>query len=366
MILCSNPKAQYRAHKPEIDKEISKVLESGQYILGEQVQSFEREFAQYLGVNFAIGVGSGTEALHIALKAAGLGKGDEVITVSHTAIATVAAIEVAGANPVLVDIESDFYTINPNKLKKAISKKTRAIIPVHLYGQPADLAPIASFARQHRIHLIEDCAQAHGAMYKGKRIGSWGNLACFSFYPTKNLGAFGDGGAIVTSSKKLANTCRMLREYGWSETKVSSIPGWSSRLDELQAAVLRVKLRYLDKDNESRMKLAAMYDTLLAETDLILPKKKARATHVYHQYVVRSERRDALRDFLMKKGIQTLIHYPIPVHLQPAYRGKVKTGGKLKETEHAANKVLSLPIYPELTQTQLRLVVKTIRAFFDQ
>lgn len=366
MIVCSNPKAQYLAHKPEIDKAIAKVLNDGQYILGEQTAAFEREFARCIGVKFAIGVGSGTEALHIALKAAGIVKGDEVITVSHTAVATVAAIELAGANPVLVDIEPDFYTINPAKLKKAISKKTRAIIPVHLYGQPADLTPVLSFARRHGIKVIEDCAQAAGATYSGKRVGAWADLGCFSFYPTKNLSAVGDAGAIVTNNRKLAQTCRRIREYGWEQRFVSRIPGWNSRMDELQAAILRVKLHYLDKENKSRMKLAAIYDTLLSGTALVLPKQRPKATHVYHQYVVRSGKRDRLRKFLEKHDIQTLIHYPTPVHLQPAYRGRVKTGGKLKETERAADEILSLPIYPELTKTQLRLVVKTIRAFFDQ
>ena len=256
MILCSNPKAQYQAHKEEIDSAIQRVLDKGWYILGDETKAFESEFAAYIGVDHGIGVGSGTEALHIALAACGIGLGDEVITVSHTAVATVAAIELAGATPVLVDIDPDYYTLNPDKLESAISPRTKAIIPVHLYGQPADLTPILEIARQHGVLLIEDCAQAHGAMYGGRRIGAWGDIACFSFYPTKNLGALGDGGMVVTNDSALAERARLLREYGWAERYVSSIPGLNSRLDEVQAAVLSVKLRFLDADNEARALLA--------------------------------------------------------------------------------------------------------------
>lgn len=352
------------AYKKEIDVVIAEVLDSGHYILGEQVESFEKEFAKYIGVKFAIGVGSGTEALHVALKTRNIGEGDEVITVSHTAVATISAIELCGAKPVLVDIESKYFTIDYTKLKKAITKKTKAIIPVHIYGHSADMEPILDIAGRYGIKVIEDCSQAHGAVYKGRRVGNWGDLACFSFYPTKNLGAIGDGGIIVTDDPKLANNCRLLREYGWAQRGISHMAGWNSRLDELQASILRVKLRYLEKDNRTRIKLASLYDKYLAETELILPKKREDSTHVYHLYVVRSNRRDKLKDFLTKNDIYALIHYPVPVHLQPAYKGRLKIVGELTKTERIAREVLSLPIYPELAESELRTVITAVRAFY--
>jgi dTDP-4-amino-4,6-dideoxygalactose transaminase len=240
MILCGNPKAQYLARRDEIDAALKRVLESGWYILGEEVKAFEEEFASYIGVSYGVGVGSGTEAIHLALVACGIGQGDEVITVSHTATATVAAIELAGATPVFVDIEPDFYTMDPAKLDAAITSRTKAIIPVHIYGQPADMDPILEVAKKHNLRLIEDCAQAHGAIYRGKRVGSLGDVGCFSFYPTKNLGAIGDGGMLVTNNIELAQKARLLREYGWTERDVSQFAGWNTRLDEVQAAILRV------------------------------------------------------------------------------------------------------------------------------
>ena len=285
MILCSNPKAQYLEHQAEIDEAIAHVLEKGRYILGEEVLAFEEEFATYIGVDHGIGVGNCTDAIHLALRACGIGIGDEVITVSHTAVATVAAIELAGATPVLVDIEPDFYTIDPGQLQKAISPKTKAIIPVHLYGQSADLEAVLKIAKQHNLRVIEDCAQATGALYKNRRIGSFGDLACFSFYPTKNLGAIGDGGMIVCNESKLAKKVKCLREYGWDESRVSQFAGVNSRLDELQAAVLRVKLPYLDEDNSKRRKLAKLYDQGLS--GLLLPKIRAEAIPVYHLYEAR-------------------------------------------------------------------------------
>ena len=285
MILCSNPKAQYLEHQAEIDEAIAHVLEKGRYILGEEVLAFEEEFATYIGVDHGIGVGNCTDAIHLALRACGIGIGDEVITVSHTAVATVAAIELAGATPVLVDIEPDFYTIDPGQLQKAISPKTKAIIPVHLYGQSADLEAVLKIAKQHNLRVIEDCAQATGALYKNRRIGSFGDLACFSFYPTKNLGAIGDGGMIVCNESKLAKKVKCLREYGWDESRISQFAGVNSRLDELQAAVLRVKLPYLDEDNSKRRKLAKLYDQGLS--GLLLPKIRAEAIPVYHLYEAR-------------------------------------------------------------------------------
>lgn len=366
MIFCSNPKAQYLTYKPEIKKAILRVLNKGQYILGQEVKSFENEFAQYIGVRYGIGVGSGTEALYIALKACGVGKDDEVVTVSHTAVATVVAIELCGAKPVLVDVEPDFYTLDPNKIKKAISKKTKAIIPVHLYGQPTDLTPILKLASQCRLKVIEDCCQAHGAVYKSKKVGSWGDIACFSFYPTKNLGAVGDGGMIVTDNKKLADRCFLLRQYGWKKRYVSYISGCNSRLDELQAAILRVKLRYLDKNNRLRREIALEYRSQLKNLDIVLPKERKNSLPVYHLYVIQTKLRDKLQKFLRRKGIQTLIHYPVPIHLQPAYKNRIKISGDLKITEEICNRILSLPIYPEIQNSSLNMVINAINCFFNK
>lgn len=363
MILCANPLAQYQAHKAEIDAAVLGVLGGGRYILGEEVAGFEAEFAAYLGVRHAIGVGSGTEALHIALRACGIGPGDEVVTVSHTAVATVAAIELCGASPVLVDIEADYYTMEPEKLEAVIGPKTKAIIPVHLYGLPADLSPVLEIARRHELRVIEDCAQAHGAEYGGKRVGAWGDLACFSFYPTKNLGAIGDGGMVVTDDPALAGRARQLREYGWAERYVSHIQGLNSRLDEVQAAILRVKLRHLDRDNSARASLARVYDQGLAGSGLVTPKCRPRTTHVYHLYVVRSRRRDDLQAFLKSRDIGALVHYPVPVHLQPAYRERLRGGDGLPESEQAAREVLSLPLYPGLSDSEIQTVMDSVRAF---
>jgi len=363
MILCANPRLQYLARKGEIDGVVMRVLERGRYILGEEVKALESEFAAYIGVEYGIGVGSGTEALHLALKACGIGVGDEVITVSHTAVATVAAIEQAGATPVLVDIEPNFFTIDPEKIVDAITPKTKAIIPVHLYGQPADLNPILEIAGSYNLRVIEDCAQAHGAVYKSKRVGSYGDLACFSFYPTKNLGALGDGGMVVTGQAEFARRLRLLREYGWAERYVSHFPGVNSRLDEVQAAILRVKLHYLDQDNAARARIASMYNTKLIGCDMVLPTCRQETNHVYHLYVVRTQRRDALKGHLKDKGIAALVHYPVPVHLQPVYQGRLTGVDQLLETERAAQEVLSLPIYPELNEAALEAVIKAVRTF---
>ncbi|HKS09128.1 MAG TPA: DegT/DnrJ/EryC1/StrS family aminotransferase [Pyrinomonadaceae bacterium] len=357
MISCGNPSAQYESHRDEIEAAIKRVLESGRYILGDEVSAFEREFADYVGVREAIGVGSGTEALHLALVACGVGAGDEVITVAHTAVATVAAIELTGATPIFVDIEPDYFTLNPDQLEDAITSRTKAVIPVHLYGQPADLEAIITIAKQHGIKVIEDCAQAHGATYRDRRVGSWGDAACFSFYPTKNLGAIGDGGAVVTNDAALAEKVRSLREYGWSsERNVSHASGWNSRLDELQAAILRVKLRFLDSDNERRREIAALYDALLRDSDLILPLRREDATHVFHLYVVSSRERDELLARLREEGVGALVHYPVPVHLQPAYSGKNIYADRLTNTERISREILSLPIYPELTKEEIERV----------
>lgn len=365
MILCSNPHAQYLSHKNEIDHAISCVLNKGKYILGEEVHAFEREFAEYIDAKYSIGVGSGTEALHLALAACGIGHGDEVVTVSHTAVATVSAITLAGAIPVLVDLEPDFYTIDPQKIESAITPNTKAIIPVHIYGQPVNMDPVLEIAKKYHLRVIEDCAQSHGATYKGKRVGSLGDMGCFSFYPTKNLGALGDGGMVVTNDSRLAEKAKLLREYGWVERYVSHYAGWNTRLDEIQAAILRIKLKKLDKDNARRRRLAEVYNEDLSNTSLALPKTRKNVTHVYHLYVIRSRKRNELLTFLREKNIYASIHYPAPVHLQPAYNHL--TGmNTLSITEHIAQEILSLPIYPELSDTELMTVIDAIKEFEGQ
>ena len=362
MILCSNPKAQYLSYKKEIDEAISRVLKSGWYILGDEVVKFEKEFADFIGVSYGIGTGSGTEALHLALSAYGIGPGDEVITVSFTAVATVGAIELTGASPHFVDVEPQFYTIAPEKIKAAITPKTKAIIPVHIYGQPADMEPVLEVAKEFNLWVIEDCAQAHGALYKGKRVGSLGDIGCFSFYPTKNLGAIGDGGIIMTENEGLAKKARLLREYGWAERYVSHIPGWNTRLDEIQAAILRVKLKYLDEDNLKRRQLADIYKSKLSQTSLTLPDVRNGVSHVYHLYVVQSEKRDRLLSFLREKNIGASIHYPVPIHLQPAYR-HLEGRDTLQETEKANEHILSLPMYPELSESDISQIIQAVEEF---
>ncbi|MBI2890646.1 MAG: DegT/DnrJ/EryC1/StrS family aminotransferase [Nitrospirae bacterium] len=363
MIAQANPLAQYLGHRAEIDAAVRAVLEGGNYILGPEVKAFESDFASYVGAAHGIGVGNGTDALHVALRACEIGPGDEVITVSHTAVATVAAIELAGARPVLVDIEPNFFTLDPARIEAALTPRTKAIVPVHLYGHAADLSPILRLARARGLRVIEDCAQAHGALYNGRRVGSFGDMACFSFYPTKNLGALGDGGIVVTSDTALAERSRLLREYGWAERFVSRIPGWNSRLDEVQAAILRVKLRHLDGANWARRRLARMYSDGLRDLGLVLPAEREPGTHVFHLYVVRSAKRDALRDLLTRHGIGAGVHYPVPVHLQPAYRGRLAPEGPLPQTERAVREVLSLPLYPELEEEKVQHVIQTIHSF---
>lgn len=360
----SNPRANYLAHKKGIDSAMARVMESGWYILGDEVRAFEREFAAYLGVRHAIGVASGTDAIHLALCACGVGKGDVVLTVSHTAVATVAAIALCGALPVFVDVDPVSYTMDPGCLedtvKSAPAGLVKAVIPVHLYGHPADISAIFEIATRHHLHVIEDCAQSHGATYRGKKTGTLGRMGAFSFYPTKNLGAFGDGGMVATDDPDLAEKVRLLREYGWKERYVSAIAGINSRLDEIQAAVLRVKLPFLDEENRSRRKLAGIYDQLLSGTRLTLPTANPDVTHAYHQYVIRTEGRDVLRTRLRDSGIETLVHYPVPVHLQPAYAGRPSWEKPLPRTEEIASRILSLPIFPELPSDDARSVAEEI------
>lgn len=364
-VVAMDLKAQYQHLHAEINAAVTRVLESGSFILDREVQAFEAEFAAYCGSGFALGVASGTEAVQLALLAGGIKPGDEVITVSHTAVATVAAIELCGACPVLVDIDPQRYTISPEGFKAAITSHTRAVVPVHLYGCPADMTSILEIARPRGIVVVEDCAQAHGASYRGKRVGGWGALGAFSFYPTKNLGGYGDGGAVTTNSPELAKNVALRRQYGWQERYISSIKGLNSRLDELQAAILRVKLEFLNDWNARRRSLAALYNKSLRGCgDLILPISPPDVEHVYHQYVIRTGQRDALKAFLFEQGIHSYIHYPVPVHLQPGYLDLGYTKGSLPFTEAAAAQVLSLPFYPEMPEDAVKQVSAAIWQFF--
>lgn len=356
MIPQSNPKASYLAQREAIDAAVARTLDSGWYVLGPEVAAFEAEFAAWLGLPHAIGVASGTDALELALRACGIGAGAVVFTVSHTAVATVAAITRTGASPVLVDIDPVTFTLAPAALEAAVQVHRgtgpAAVVPVHLYGHPANMPAIVSIAACYDLQVVEDCAQAHGARLGGRAVGTWGHAAAFSFYPTKNLGALGDGGAIATADAGLAQRVRELRQYGWRERYISAEPGINSRLDEIQAAVLRVKLVALDANNCRRRQIAATYQSALAKTPLILPTAADAVEHVYHQFVVRSTARDALQAALRAAGIGTLVHYPAPVHDQPAYAGIV-THGALHESERASREVLSLPMYPELGDAEV-------------
>ena len=356
-------KSQYAALKPEIDAAIGRVLDRSWFILGDELAAFEAEFAAACGARFAVGVGNGTEALHLALRALGVGSGDEVITVAHTFIATALAISWAGARPIFVEVDPDTYTIDVERAAAAISPRTKAIMPVHLYGQPADMSGLMELAQAHGLEVLEDCAQAHGARYGGRMVGMFGSIGSFSFYPGKNLGAYGDGGALVTNDPALDERLRLLRNYGQSTKYYHVVQGYNSRLDELQAAVLRVKLGYLAAWNERRRQLAARYDALLSGTELTLPRVAPGREHVYHLYVVRSPRREPLQRHLKERGIGTLIHYPTPVHLQPAYAEAGLARGALPLSERIAGEVLSLPLYPEMSEAQQDAVVAAIRDF---
>jgi len=364
MIYCADPKAQYLSYKDEIDSAIQRVLDSGWYVLGKEVSAFEKEFAQFNTVSHAIGVGSGTDALHIALQALEIGAGDEVITTAHTAVATASAIDLVRAMPVFIDIEPDLLTINPDLIEDAITPRTKAIIPVHIYGQPCDMDAIMAIAKKNNIKVIEDCAQAHGAKYNGERIGSMGDIGCFSFYPTKNLGAIGDGGALLTNNDQLSEKVKLIREYGWEERYVSSLKGWNSRLDELQAAILRVKLKYLDKDNNIRQRHAKKYNELLKGLPLSSPKIRDHCSHVFHLFVVKTNNRDELKEYLQNNGINTTIQYPVPVH-QQTYFQNLYDEKSLPVTEQVAKNILSLPMYPELGENEIHTVSNILKNYFS-
>jgi dTDP-4-amino-4,6-dideoxygalactose transaminase len=365
----ANPGAGYLALKDEIDAAVARALGSGWYVLGAEGRAFEAEFAAWCGTARAVGCGNGTDALALALRALGVGPGAAVATVSHTAVATVAAIEMAGATPVLIDIDPLHYTIDPLELAEVLAHPpaglppVRAIIAVHLYGQPAELAPILALGRRYGIPVIEDCSQAHGASWNGTKVGGFSEVSCFSLYPTKNLGALGDGGVIATQDPALADALGALRQYGWKTHYVSDAVGVNSRLDELQAAILRVKLVHLDTQNARRQAIAAQYDAALAGTSLAAPARRADCTHVFHQYVLRSDDRAAIQAKLRALGIATGIHYPVPVHRQKAYEGRVALGpAGCRETELAAVSVFSLPMFPQLTDAQIGQVAQGLQA----
>lgn len=356
----ADPGAGYRAQQPAIDAAVARALASGWYILGEEGAAFEREFAAWLGLPHAVGCANGTDALALILRGLGIGEGDCVATVSHTAVATVAAIEMAGAMPLLLDIDPERYTMDAEELTAVLADPPpglppiRAAIVVHLYGQAADLGPMLAACKRAKIPLIEDCAQAHGAGLDGRRLGTLGTAAAFSLYPTKNLGALGDGGILATADAALAERIGALRQYGWRERYISSLIGVNSRLDEVQAAILRARLPMLDAGNARRREIAARYDAALAGTGFVPPWRAPGAEHVFHQYVLRSPDRAAVQARLKALGIGTGIHYPVPVHLQSAYRGRVPLGpAGCAETARAAGEVFSLPMYPELTEAQV-------------
>ena len=354
-------KAQYQSIKPEIDAAVARVLDSCQFILGPEVAAFEKEFAAYCDVAECVALNSGTSALHLALLAAGIGPGDEVITVPFTFVASVAAILYAGARPVLIDIDPQSFTMDAAAIEAAISPRTKAILPVHLYGQTADMDPIMEVARRRNLVVIEDAAQAHGAKYKGRAAGGIGDIACFSFYPGKNLGAYGEGGAVTTSNPKFANTIRTLRDWGQDRKYHHQLRGYNYRMDGFQGAVLRVKLRHLDHWTEARCSNARRYNQLLSDCDLQTPVEMPWGRHVYHVYTIRTPDRDALHSSLTNDGIQTGIHYPIPVHLQPAYSDLGYGPGSFPNAEKAADEVLSLPLYPELSSQAMEEVVRGVK-----
>jgi dTDP-4-amino-4,6-dideoxygalactose transaminase len=364
-IYCANPNAQFLTYKAEIEEAVIKVLRSNQYILGPEVENLEREFADFIEVQHAIGVANGTDALEIVLRALEIGPGDEVITVSHTAVATVAAIEACGATVVLVDVDEISFTLDFRQLQEVLSRRTKAVIAVHLYGNPAHIEDIQRFCLENNLKLIEDVSQAHGARWRKTRLGGFGDVAVYSCYPTKNLGAIGDGGLITTKSDDLNKRIRMIRQYGWERRYLSDLVGRNSRLDEVQAAVLRIKLRNLDYDNGRRREIAKFYSKELHNLPIKLPVFRSDSEPVFHLYVARVKNREKFMNYLSDNGIECGIHYPLPIHKQRAYVSRVKTAKTMRVTENLANEVVSLPMYPELSLEDQTTVVKTIKNYFE-
>jgi dTDP-4-amino-4,6-dideoxygalactose transaminase len=359
-------RAPYEELREELDEAVGRVLASGWFILGEEVTSFEHEFAAYCGADHCVGVNSGLDAIHVALRALGVGPGDEVLVPAHTFVATWLGVTHAGATPVPVGVDDSTYNLDPAQVEEVLTERTRAIVPVHLYGQTADMDPIMALATHHGLAVLEDAAQAHGAEYRGSRAGALGHVAAFSFYPGKNLGAMGDAGAIVTDDVELAERCRMLRNYGSRRKYHHELAGHNTRLDELQAAVLRVKLRHLDAWNARRRALAHRYHDALQFPELVLPAVTAESAHVWHLFVVRHPQRDALIEAIARRGVDTLIHYPVPPHVAPAYREATPCGNGHAQAERLAGEVLSLPIGPHLGEAESVRAIHAVRAAVDE
>lgn len=359
----ADPGAETAVLRPAIQAAIERVLSSGIYILGDEVAAFEQEWAAYLGLRHCVGTASGTDAIALALRAVGVGRNDEVVTVAHTAVATVAAIEAIGAIPVFVDIDPVTRCINPDLIGGAVTSKTKAILPVHLYGQPAPMEPILAIAASYGLAVVEDCAQAHGAAIDERKVGTFGHAAAFSFYPTKNLGALGDGGAVVTTDSAVAQRLRELREYGWRERYVSHVPGVNSRLDELQAAVLRVKLPLLDQRNARRRSIADRYRQSMLCSDLIAPTLMPSTTHAMHLFVIECEDRQAFEESCYRHGIRTARHYPLPIHRQPAYAGRIRGGERLPMTDRVTDRIVTLPCFPDEREDHILRVCEQLQAW---
>jgi len=358
---------QYQSIKGEVNTNVQRVMDSCRFVLGENVNSFEKEFASFCGTEYAAGVANGTDGLRLALLACGVGKGDEVITVPHTFIATTEAISQTGAKIVFVDIDPQIYNIDVSQIEEKTNRRTKAILPVHLFGQPADMDSVTMIAKKYNLKVIEDACQAHGAEYKGKKAGSIGDAGCFSFYPSKNLAACGDGGMVVTDGNKIAQKIKMLRDHGQMKKYEHLVEGYNSRLDEIQAAILRVKLKRLDEQNKLRRKNASIYNQLLEDVDeVVTPFEAEYGKHVYHLYVIRTDRRDELQEYLKSKGIGTGLHYPMPLHLQKAYEYLGYKEGDFPVAEECAKQILSLPMFPELTQEEIEKVVSEIKTFLTR
>lgn len=365
MIPFSDPFASYKLHKSEIDQAVMRVLDSGWYVLGEEVEKFEKEFAAFHGPGFnSVGVANGTDAIALALNSLGLGKGEEVVTVSHTAVATLAGIEQADCTPVFADIDSVSRCICPQSLESRISDRTKAIIPVHIFGQPCDMTRIMKIAEKFHLSIIEDCSQAHGAETNGRKVGTFGDLATFSCYPTKNLGALGDGGVILSRTDHYTEELGRLRQYGWDNNRESLSPGFNSRLDEIQAAILRVKLKHLSKDNKRRRQIADQYDLALSDLPIKLPVRRKTQKHAMHLYVIECEDRDGLWNYLRKNKIGANLHYPLPVHRHKAYKGRLRGSDDLPLTDAFYRRHLTLPLFPELSQEGVDWITKCTRDWF--
>lgn len=358
-------KAQYKSLQKDVDGAVKRVIKNAQFILGREVELLEQEFASYCMASYAVGVDNGSSALELGMRALGINIGDEVITPVNSFIASSSSISFIGATPVWVDCDPKTYNINVSQIQDKITKKTKAIMPVHLYGQAADMDSILRIAKKYKLFVIEDACQAHGALYKGKRVGTFGDFAAFSFYPGKNLGAYGDAGAIITNNKTLAEKVRQMRNYGQSKKYYHEFLAWNRRLDEIQASILRVKLRYLDSWNKKRRRIAGLYDQHLKEFPVSTPYIEPYNAHVYHLYVIRVKERNELREYLAKKEIETGIHYPIPIHLQKAYR-HMRGKERFPVAESYMKEYLSLPIYPELTDREVWYICQKIKSFFAQ